>query len=209
MNPRYTFESFVVGQNNHYAAAASKAVADTPAKTYNPLFLYGGVGLGKTHLMQSIGQAMLAKKKNSAVIYISSERFTNEFIDAIQHSTLVKFRKKYRLADVLLIDDIQFLAGKERSQEEFFPHVQRALRRPQADRHVERPSAERDRQPGASARVALRVGPHGGTPAAGHRDAHGHPAQEGRGDADQARARKSTSSWPSASAPTCAGSKAR
>ena len=126
LNPRYTFESFVVGQNNEYAQAASKAVADTPAKTYNPLFLYGGVGLGKTHLMQAIGQAMLAKKKNQRVIYISSERFTNEFIDAIQHSTLVKFRKKYRLADVLLIDDIQFLAGKERSQEEFF-HTFNAL----------------------------------------------------------------------------------
>ena len=126
MNPRYTFESFVVGQNNQYAQAASKAVADAPAKTYNPLFLYGGVGLGKTHLMQSIGQAMLAKKKNQRVIYISSERFTNEFIDAIQNSSLVKFRKKYRLADVLLIDDIQFLAGKERSQEEFF-HTFNAL----------------------------------------------------------------------------------
>jgi chromosomal replication initiator protein len=126
MNPRYTFDSFVVGQNNQYAQAASKAVADTPAKTYNPLFLYGGVGLGKTHLMQAIGQGMLVKKKNLRVIYISSERFTNEFIDAIQHSTLVKFRKRYRLADVLLIDDIQFLAGKERSQEEFF-HTFNAL----------------------------------------------------------------------------------
>ena len=120
MNPRNNFETFVVGQNNQYAQAASRAVSEAPAKTYNPLFLYGGVGLGKTHLMQAIGQAMLAKKKNLKVIYISSERFTNEFIDAIQHSTLVKFRKKYRLADVLLIDDIQFLSGKERSQEEFF-----------------------------------------------------------------------------------------
>ena len=120
MNPRNVFDTFVVGNNNQYAQAASKAVAETPAKTYNPLFLYGGVGLGKTHLMQAIGQAMLTKKKNLKVVYISSERFTNEFIDAIQHSTLVKFRKKYRLADVLLIDDIQFLAGKERSQEEFF-----------------------------------------------------------------------------------------
>ena len=126
LNPRYTFESFVVGQNNQYAQAASKAVSETPAKTYNPLFLYGGVGLGKTHLMQAIGQGMLAKKKNLRIIYISSEKFTNEFIDAIQHSTLVKFRKKYRLADVLLIDDIQFLAGKERSQEEFF-HTFNAL----------------------------------------------------------------------------------
>jgi chromosomal replication initiator protein len=126
MNPRHTFETFVVGQNNQYAQAASKAVADSPAKAWNPLFLYGGVGLGKTHLMQAIGQAILAKKKNFKVIYLSSEKFTNEFIDAIQHSTLVKFRKRYRLADVLLIDDIQFLAGKERSQEEFF-HTFNAL----------------------------------------------------------------------------------
>lgn len=120
MNPRNTFETFVVGKNNEYAHAASLAVAQTPAKTYNPLFVYGGVGLGKTHLMQAIGQFVNSRKKGAKVIYLSSEKFTNEFIDAIQNSTLVKFRKKYRQADVLLIDDIQFLAGKERSQEEFF-----------------------------------------------------------------------------------------
>lgn len=126
MNPRNTFETFVIGENCRYAQAASSAVADAPAKAWNPLFLYGGVGLGKTHLMQAIGQAILAKKKNAKVMYLSSEKFTNEFIDAIQHSTLVKFRRRYRLADVLLIDDIQFLAGKERSQEEFF-HTFNAL----------------------------------------------------------------------------------
>jgi chromosomal replication initiator protein len=120
MNPRNTFESFVVGANNQYAHAACHAVATSPGKTYNPLFIYGGVGLGKTHLMNAIGHTIVGRKKNARVLYVTSERFTNEFIDAIQNGSLVKFRKRYRQADGLLIDDIQFFAGKERSQEEFF-----------------------------------------------------------------------------------------
>jgi chromosomal replication initiator protein len=120
MNPRNTFDAFVVGANNQFAHAACLAVSEAPARAYNPLFIYGGVGLGKTHLMQAIGQHIAGKKKGAKVLYISSEVFTNDFIDALQTNTLVKFRKRYRQADVLLIDDIQFLGGKERSQEEFF-----------------------------------------------------------------------------------------
>jgi chromosomal replication initiator protein len=125
-NPKNTFESFVVGNNNNFAFAAAKAVAEAPGKSYNPLFLYGGVGLGKTHLLHAIGQHVGASKKGARVAYLSSEKFTNEYIDGIQNNQLAKFRKKYRQTDVLLIDDIQFLAGKERIQEEFF-HTFNAL----------------------------------------------------------------------------------
>jgi chromosomal replication initiator protein len=125
-NPKNTFETFVVGNNNNFACAAALAVAQSPGKSYNPLFLYGGVGLGKTHLLHAIGQHVCGHKKGARVAYVSSEKFTNEYIDGIQNNQLAKFRKKYRQTDVLLIDDIQFLAGKERIQEEFF-HTFNAL----------------------------------------------------------------------------------
>jgi chromosomal replication initiator protein len=142
-NPKNTFESFVVGENNNHAHAAAMAVAQAPGKSYNPLFLFGGVGLGKTHLLHAIGQHIAASRKSARVTYLSSEKFTNEYIDAIQNNQLVRFRRKYRQADVLLIDDVQFLAGKERIQEEFF-HTFNALHeaRKQIVLSCDRPAAE-------------------------------------------------------------------
>jgi len=126
LNPKYTFESFVVGSSNQFAHAAARAVAEIPSKSYNPLFIYGGVGLGKTHLMHAIGHYILAREKKLNLSYISTDRFINEMINSIRFDRLPQFRAKYRAIDVLLIDDIQFIAGKDRTQEEFF-HIFNAL----------------------------------------------------------------------------------
>jgi len=159
LNPKYTFDTFVVGSNNKFAHAASLAVAESPGEIYNPLFLYGGVGLGKTHLMHSIAHFILQKNPSSRILYVTSEEFTNEVIEAIRNSNntaMTKFREKYRNIDVLLIDDVQFIKGIHAGR--VFPYLQYAARRQQTDHPFFGSSPERHGYPGRPHPFPFRMG---------------------------------------------------
>ena len=181
INPRYTFANFIVGSANRLAHAASLSVAERPGHAYNPLFLYGGVGLGKTHLMHAIGNQVIAKFPRKRVVYATSEKFTNEFITSIQQGKIDEFRARYRRIDLLLIDDIQFIADKERTQEEFF-HTFNAIHEDGKQIVLSsRPAAEGDPDARGAAAKPVRVGPHRRPDGARPRDPHRDPARQGRG----------------------------
>ena len=188
MNPKYTFDLFVIGSSNRFAHAAALAVAEAPAQAYNPLFIYGGTGLGKTHLLQAIGQYVGEHGNGLTARYVTSETFMNDFINSLRDKRIEGFKQRYRTYDVLLVDDVQFLEGKERIQEEFF-HTFNTLY--EAGKQIVlslRPAAEGDRDARGAPALALRVGPDHRHPAARPRDAHRDPAQEGE-DRPDPRAR--------------------
>ena len=181
LNPHFSFESFVVGTCNHFAHAAARSVADHPARSYNPLFLYGGVGMGKTHLMHAIGRELMDQYSTMRVIYTSSEKFMNEMISCIRTERMPQFHQRYRAADVLLIDDIQLLGNKERTQEEFF-HTFNELHDHQKQIVISSDApSQGDSGPAGAPAVAVRMGAAGRHPAARPGNQDGHSGQEGRG----------------------------
>lgn len=146
VNPKHTFDNFVEGKSNQLARAAARQVADNPGGAYNPLFLYGGTGLGKTHLLHAVGNGIMARKPNAKVVYMHSERFVQDMVKALQNNAIEEFKRYYRSVDALLIDDIQFFANKERSQEEFFSHLQCAAGGQSANHLDFRSLSERDQR---------------------------------------------------------------
>ena len=210
MSAKYTFDSFVIGSSNRFAHAAALAVAEAPAQAYNPLFIYGGTGLGKTHLLQAVGQYVAEHAGEMTVRYVTSETFMNDFINSLRDKRIEGFKQRYRTYDVLLIDDIQFLEHKERIQEEFFHTFNTLYEAGPPDRDLVRPPAPRAVDPGAPPALALRVGADHRRPAARPRDAHRDPAQEGEDGGDpHPRPASCSRSSRGASRPTSASSRAR
>ena len=189
LNPRYSFDTFIVGSSNQFAHAACRAVAEAPSRSYNPLFIYGGVGLGKTHLMHAVGQYVLRHDRNRTLTYISAERFMNEMINAVRYDRIIDFRERYRTLDVLLVDDVQFIAGKEATQTEFF-HTFNALYDSQKQIVISSDWPPHEIHPtrGAAA-LPVRVGIDRGHSAAGPRD-QGRDSQEEGGRRGRAASRQ-------------------
>ena len=158
LNPRFTFETFVVGSCNQFAHAAARSVATNPSRSYNPLFIYGGTGMGKTHLMHAIGRALMSNSAGMRMLYTSSERFTNEVVTGIRLERMPQLRQRYRSADVLLIDDIQLHREQRTHAGRVLSHLQRAARRPEADRDLERFASQGDSRPGGAPAFPFRVG---------------------------------------------------
>ena len=210
MNPKYTFDSFVIGSSNRFAHAAALAVAEAPAQAYNPLFIYGGTGLGKTHLLQAIAQYVSEHQGELSVRYVTSETFMNDFINALRDKRIEGFKQRYRAYDLLLIDDIQFFEHKERIQEEFFHTFNTHLRGRRPDRDLLRPAAARHLDARGAAALALRVGADHRHPAARPGDADRDPAQEGQDRPHpHPRPEGARRSSPAASRRTSASSRAR